>query len=188
MKVSEIAEQLAKNPSTVFMVKEEWGSGNVKGRIVEVTTTTIGGDSWRGGYGGRTVTAYKVEVMERDYNDSDRFAYTVKGRSKPVLPQHIRGVFSDELTLEEECERTRVARHKSVQVKATIKARKDALIDHIVTTVQRTTNVRTSQYDYEKLWDSTLEALAKTLGYDERHTNMLDTDSNANDTVAVGGN
>lgn len=184
MKVSEIAEQLAKNPNTVFMVKEEWGSGNVKGRIVEVTTTTIGGDRWRSGYGGRTATAYKVEVMERDYNSSDKFAYKVGARSKPVLPQHIHGVFSDERSLEEECERTRVASHESVRAKAEITARREALISHIVATVGQ----RTSRYDYEKLWDSTLEALAKALGYGERHTNGLDTDSSVNDTVAVGGN
>lgn len=184
MKVSEIAEQLAKNPNTVFMVKEEFGSGNVKGRIVEATTTTIGGDRWRSGYGGRTATAYKVEVMERDYNSSDRFAYTVKQRSKPVLPQHIHGVFSDELTLEEECERTRVAGHELERVKATITARREALISYIVATVAQ----RTSPFEYEKLRDYTLEALAKALGYDERHTNTLDTNSSANDTVAVGGN
>lgn len=185
MKVSEIAEQLAKNPNTVFLVKEEWGSDSVKGRIVEVTTTTIGGDKWRGGYGGRNTTAYKVEVMGRDYDDSDRFAYKVKARSKPVLPQHIYGVFSDERTLEEECERTRVACHKNVQVRETMRARKDALLDYIITTVYRTTNVRTSQYDYEKLWDSTLEALAKALGYEEQ---ALDTGVRDDDTVLIGGN
>lgn len=181
MKVSEIAEQLAKNPSTVFTMKAEWGSGNVLGRIVEVTTTTIGGDKWRNGIGGRTTTAYKVEVMERDYNDSDKFAYKVGARSKPVLPQHVHGVYSEEHTLEEECERSRVASHESARVKAMMTARREALLSYITATVGQ----GTSRYDYAKLWDSTLEALAKALGYEEQ---ALDTGVRDDDTVLIGGN
>lgn len=188
MKVSEIAEQLAKNPNTVFSMKQPYNYGkDAWGRIVEVVTVTQG-KSYYSQFNTRKVTAYKVEIMgwnfgkdENGYTDYGKRVYKPVMCDKHVLPQHIYHVRTDTETLEELCETQASVDEKWAQEKAKLKSRRETLITYLVNAVGQ----RTSSYDYEKLWDSTLEALAKALGYTEQ---ALDTSVCDGDTVLIGGN
>ena len=190
MKVSEIAEQLAKNPNTVFRMKggRRWGD-DTKGRIIEVTSEPYGKYYQQG-----TRVCYKVEVMERDYGKDDKFAYTIKKVGETILPQHIYGVWSDTQTLEEECVRYGEVSRKSAETKAQNTERINVLTEFIAEQARAHHEGYLSVYEW-KLKETGLpflEALAKALGYqqycDERHNDGLDTDSIVNGNVLVGGN
>lgn len=189
MKVSEIAEQLAKNPNTVFRMKDarRWGD-NTKGRIIEVTS-----EAWQG-RANKTRVCYKVEVIDRDYHSDDRFAYTIRKAREAILPQHIYNVWSDTVTLEEECVSYGEASRKSAERRVQNDKRTDVLTEFIVEQAKAHHKGYLSVYEW-KLKETGLpflEALAKALGYqqycDERHNNGLDTDSIVNGNVMVGGN
>lgn len=184
MKVSEIAEQLAKNPNTVFRMKggRRWGK-DTKGRIVEVTSEQYG-KYYRQG----TRVCYKVEVMEHAYDKDDEFRYTVKSVRETILPQHIYGIYSDTITLEEECVRYGEASRKSSETRAQNNERTDVLTDFIVEQARAHHEGYLSVSELNGAGLPFLEALAKALGYDERHNDGLDTDSIVNDNVMVGGN
>lgn len=185
MKVSEIAEQLAKNPNTVFHMKggRRWGD-DTKGRIIEVTSEQYGKYSWKQ----ETRVCYKVEVLARDYGNGDEFAYTVKSVSETVLPQHIYGVWSDTQTLEEECVRYGESSRKSAERKAKNTERTNMLTDFIVEQARAHHEGYLSVYEW-KLKETGLpflEALAKALGLNEPQPD-LDTGVSNDDTVLVGG-
>lgn len=186
MKVSEIAEQLAKNPNTVFHMKHPDNyMGNTLGRIVEVTTTGIGGGRWN--THSRMTTAYKVEIREKDYYATSKYALKLVKPSKALLPQYIHAVYSDTQTLEETVVEYRLYHEGLVMEKAFRSERKKVFITYIANTVHGA-DAHTFVWQYAKLDEDTLEALAKALGYDARHMTRLDTDSIGDDSVMVGGN
>lgn len=194
MKVSEIAEQLAKNPNTVFRMKggRRWAD-NTKGRIIEVTSET-----WQG-RANKTRVCYKVEVIERDYDKNDKFAYTIKKAYDTILPQHIYNVWSDTRTLEEECVSYGEASRKSAERRAQNNERTNVLTEFIIEQARAHHKGYMSVYEWKlkEMGLDFLEALAKALGYDERakelacdgyHNDGLDTNSIGDDSVMVGGN
>jgi len=184
MKVSEIAEQLAKNPNTVFRLKSHrrWGD-NTQGRIIEVTSEPYGKYYQQG-----TRVCYKVEVMERDYSKKgDDFAYTVAEASETILPQHIYSIYSDTITLEEECVHHGEDSRKSAERKAQNNERTNVLTEFIVEQARAHHKGYMSVYEWKlkEMGLPFLEALAKALGYDARHNDGLDTDTIASASLRL---
>lgn len=176
MKVSEIAEQLAINPNTVFHMKSRrsWGNGKTKGRIVEVTTEKASDYSWST----KTRTCYVVEIMERDYTVHDRFSYSVQRMSERLLPQHIYGVWSETTTLEDECVKYGESMSKADESRKRNDERKMELAMFIIAQAKRHSTeshfYHASEWHVMGLGLPFLEALAKALGYTEPTTRAHD--------------
>lgn len=176
MKVSEIAEQLAINPNTVFHMKSRrsWDNGKTKGRIVETTTEKQNNYSWCN----KTRTCYVVEVMERDYRSDGSHHYSVMRLSERLLPQHIYGVWSETTPLEDECVSYGESMTKASEARQRNDMRKMALATFIIAQAKRHSTepyfYHASEWQVMALGLPFLEALAKALGYTEPTTQAHD--------------
>lgn len=182
MKVLEIAEQLAKNPNTVFRMKDPSSYGkDTYGRIVEVVTVTQGKHHYAQ-FNTRQATVYEVEIMTFGYTE-DKSAYVVRKGYKKVLPQHVYSVRTDTQTLEELCVERELQDAEYANSERVKDERIKLLTDFITDKMKEQGYESVYEWELKRLGLPFMEALVKALGYVE-----LDTGMGTNATVLIGGN